>query len=520
MASYEQIKMTEVETISQLLNSSLNNDPDKPAIIFNDRPYSYKEIDRASDTLAARLHDSGLSGERVAFMLPNGFEILITYLACFKSGAVATPLNRRYAPPEFHRVLLNAQPKWLIMETDKLNLLDDLELDTTHIEKIFVVGKSDSEGYKDFSTLLGGSDSFSIPEQDSTQPAVIFHTSGSTGEPKGVVHTRSSVRGVLKSTSEALQGVTHRDIILVSEPQVHISGFIETFAVLAHGGTVVLHDGFEIDRYLASLEGAIPTLIATHIDILMKLLDSGRCTRDTFSSLRGVYTGGDELPSIVQKRFLELAGKPIQLGYGMTEAIWLTVCREAVLKRRGCIGKPVADVELRVVDQGGSDVPSGVIGVILVRGPMVFSHYWNYEKATLESFIDGWFRTGDCGMVDESGYYWYAGRIKNIIIRNTSNITPGEVEEALYKHPDVEEAGVIGLPDPHEGQVPIAFVVAKKGAKMTEQELKDFASRQIAPYKIPTRIFFIEGLPEITSGKIDHKKLYDFLPTDMKRQYD
>jgi long-chain acyl-CoA synthetase len=366
--------------------------------------------------------------------------------------------------------------------------------------------------------LLEGSGSFSTPEHDPSQPAVIFYTSGSTGEPKGVVHTRSSVSGVLESTSEALGGVTDSDIILVCEPQVHVSGFIETFTVLMHGGTVILHDGFEIERYLASLEQERPTLIVTHIDILMRLLDSGRCNTNSFSSLRGVYTGGDELPSTLQKRFLELTGIRIQLGYGMTEAIWLTVCREAVFERRGCIGKPLAGVELRIVDKDGGELPKGKSGEIWVRGSMVMSHYWNNEQATKESFVDVWFRTGDCAIKDEYGTYWYTGRIKNIIIRNTSNIYPGEVEQALYKHPDVEEAGVIGLPDPKEGQVPVAFVVRKRGAKLAEKELKDFASQQIAAYKIPTRIFFIESLPQTASGKIDNKRLYDFLPTDMKQQ--
>lgn len=509
--------MTESKTINRLLDFTLKRNPNKIAIIFINQSYSYRTIDTAADTLAAHFHDADLSGERVAFMLPNGFEILVTYLACFKSGATATPLNRRYAPPEFYRVIKNAQPKWLIIEADKLNLLGDIELDKTAIEKIIVAGKQTTTNYTDFNTLLVTTKTFTTAEHSPSEPAVIFYTSGSTGEPKGVVHTYSSVRAMLESTSDALQGVTGRDIILVCEPQVHVSGFIETFSVLKTGGTVILHDGFDINRYLTSLAQGRPNLIVTHIDILMKLLDSGRCNKDTFSSLRGVYTGGDELPSVLQKRFLDLTGIPIQLGYGMTEAIWLTVCREAVFERRGCIGKPVSGVELRIVDNDGRDVPTGEIGEIWVSGAMVMSHYWNYEKATRESFFDGWFKTGDCATVDETGTYWYAGRIKNIIIRNTSNITPGEVEEALYKHPAVEEAGVIGLPDPREGQVPVAFVVSKAGTKLMEKELKDFAAQQIAAYKIPTRIFFIESMPLTSSGKIDHKKLYDFIPSDMKQ---
>jgi len=434
MGKFKSGQMTYSEGISNLLNSALEHDQNKPAVILNDQSYSYGTLDNDAQALAANFQDSNLSGERVAFMLPNGVDIIITYLACFKSGAIAMPLNRRYAAPEFYRALLNAEPRWLIIEPDRLDLLSNTELAKTNIEKIFVVGNQSATNYMDFNTLLAGAKPFTPTQRSPSEPALIFFTSGSTGQPKGVVHTCKSVRAMLESTADALQSLKDDDVILVCDPQVHISGFIETFSVLMNGGSVVLHDGFEIDRYLVSLEQRRPTLIITHIDILMKLLDSGRCTKDTLSSVRGVYTGGDELPSTLQKRFLELTGKPIQLGYGMTEAIWLTICREAVFDRGKCIGKPVSGVELRIVDRDGKDLPPGESGEILVRGPMVMSHYWNNEQETEDSFIDGWFRTGDCAMRDDRGTYWYTGRIKNIIIRNTSNIYPGEVEEALYKH--------------------------------------------------------------------------------------
>ncbi len=504
--------MTHFPEISQLLESALKQDPSRVAIILGDKSYSYKDLDTAANIIASHFRRADLAGERVAFMLPNGFEILTSYLACFRSGAISMPLNRRYAQPELHRVLANALPKWLIIESDRLALLNNLDSKETGIEKIFVVGQQSSTNFTDFNTLLEGPEHFTPPDFAPQQPAVIFYTSGSTGEPKGVVHTHRSVKGILESTASALDGVTREDIILVCDPQCHISGFIETLTVLVNGGMAVLHDGFDLDAYLTSLEEKKPTLIVTHIDIFLKLLDSGRCTRNTFSSLRGLYTGGDDLPGSLQKRFFELTGKPIQLGYGMTEAIWLTVCRRAEWKRPGCIGKPVSGVELRIVDSTGSDLPAGEVGEIWVKGDMVMSHYWNNEQATKEAFVDGWFRTGDCASRDESGAYWFSGRIKNIIIRNTSNIMPGEVEEALYKHPDVAEAAVIGVPDPDEGHVPVAFVATKSGATLTEQELKDFALKQIAAYKTPARIYFIERMPLTPSGKIDHKKLYDYLP--------
>ena len=221
---------------------------------------------------------------------------------------------------------------------------------------------------------------------------------------------------------------------------VHISGFMETFTVLRRGGTLIIQDGIDLELYIETLKEHRSTLIITHIDIFMKLLDSGLTTRGDFSSLRGVYTGGDELPSALQKRFVEHTGLPIQLGYGMTEAIWLTICRQPAFDKNSCIGKPIDGVELRIVDKNGENLPDGEVGEIWVKGDMVMGCYWENAEATNEVLSDGWFKTGDCAFKDSSGDYYYAARIKDIIIRSTSNISPGEVEEALYKHPEVKKA--------------------------------------------------------------------------------
>ncbi len=504
--------MTEIRSNSWLLERTIGDSPDRSALIINHRIYSYQDIHSQAETLASTFAKEGLQGKPVAFMLPNGLEIVLIYLACFKSGAIAMPLNRRYAAPELKRTLGNSEAVWLIIEADRLNLLERFEISETSVDRVMVLGEQESTIYPAFETLLSEPRRYTAPHLSPTTPAVLFFTSGSTGEPKGVVHTHSSVIGILDSTLDALAGITPADTILVQEPQCHISGFMETFTMLKSGGTVIVENGFDIDSYLGNINQYKPSLIVTHIDILMHLLDSGKCTAETFSSLRGIYTGGDDLPSALQQRFLDLSGYPIQLGYGMTEAIWLTVAREAKFDRRGYIGKPVKGAELRIVDKKGHELPLGEMGEIWIRGPMVMSHYWNNEKATAEAFFDGWFKTGDCAIKDESGNYYFSGRIKNIIIRNTSNIDPGEVEDALYRHPGIKAAAVIGVPDEKEGHIPVAFVVPREGASLTEERLIEFTKGEIAAYKVPTRIHYIETMPLTTSGKIDHKKLYDLLP--------
>jgi long-chain acyl-CoA synthetase len=201
----------------------------------------------------------------------------------------------------------------------------------------------------------------------------------------------------------------------------------------------------------------------------------------------------------------------------MTEAIWLTLAREPELTRRGFMGRPLPQVELRLVSQHGRDVPDGESGELWARGPMVSPGYWNRPDADRAVFVDGWVRTGDMGQRDARGDYWFTGRLKQLIERNSENITPGEIEQALYRHPAVREAGAFGVPDPDEGQVPIAYVTLAAGARVTESELKAFLASQIAAFKIPARIFAIERLPLTHSGKIDHKALVEQYARDSRR---
>ncbi|KTC80247.1 class I adenylate-forming enzyme family protein [Legionella cherrii] len=495
-----------------LIYSTREDSVQKTALILANKSVSYEELENVANGFAHFLTEMGLKGERIAFMLPNCVEIISIYLGCFKAGCIAMPINRRYAPPELERVIQDAEPYFLIIEEEKLFLLDKIDLTQTSIKQVFVVSKKGkTNGYPLFDDVINTPTEFEVSALSYDSPAVIFYTSGSIGKPKGVVHTLRSIEAILDSTSDALDTITSQDKMIVCEPQCHISGFMETFSTLSRGGTVLVYDGFNLNEYLDGLMKHKPTLAVPHIDTLMKLLDSGRCTADTFASLRGVYTGGDVLPEAVQQRFIACSGMSIHVGYGMTEGIWMTVCREKN-PSSGCIGKPVKGVTLRLVDQSGKEVPPGEEGEILVKGNILMLNYWHNPDETQKTFIEGWFRTGDSGKQDIQGNYYFTGRIKDIIIRNTSNIMPGEVEAAIYQHPAIKAAAVIGIPDPHEGEVPIAFVVLKNGKRLTEPELSQFLTQYIAHYKIPVKVYFIDTIPLTHSGKINHKQLHDYLP--------
>jgi long-chain acyl-CoA synthetase len=496
--------------VACLIASSVARHPGKTAIIERDRPYSYGYLEQTVSKLAALFDSYGLAGERVALMLPNSLEILCCYLACFRMGAVATPVNYRYAPPELERAITHARPKWLIIHSSRLDVLAKVTPAVAATCRIFVVGSTDSldAGMTRFESLMAEaapSRSFNQPPADSA--AVMFFTSGSTGRPKGVLHSQSSVRAILDSTADAFGGIRSDDLIQVVEPEVHVSGFIDSLTILMGGGTAVLLDAFEEAHYIASMRRWRPTLICTHIDLVVKLMHWPGARREDFASLRGVFTGGERVAGAWQKQFRDLTGLPIQVGWGLTEAIWLTICREPGLDQDGCIGRPVANVELRVTDPSGQDLPPGEVGELRVRGPMVMQRYWEDPEETAKALEAGWLRTGDSGWRDAGGTWWFASRLKELIVRNTSKITPGEVEAALNGHEAVDESGVVGIPDPGEGEVPVAFVVLKPGKTVGEAELMTFLEGRIARYKIPVRIRFLDTLPLTRSGKLNHLAL-------------
>jgi long-chain acyl-CoA synthetase len=481
--------------LARLLAPHRDAGGDRTALLYGGRRWSYSDLAAAADALTATMGADRLAGERVALMLPNCPEAVLTYLACFASGAVAAPLNSRYAPPEIERALRRARPRWIVVHADRLDRLDRVAPEVLASARVLVVG--DAPGREPLAPLLIGP-AAPAPEVADDVAAVLFFTSGSTGTPKGVVHDHASALAMLTSTSEAMGDVGSDDVVQVFEPLVHVSGFIATLTTLLAGGTVSLHEGFAVDPYVAALTSDRPTLVCTHIDVLAQVVRAPGAERAWFSSLRGVYTGGDTVPAALQKEFLTVTGLPIAVGWGLTEAIWLTIVRKPHLERDGCIGRPVRGVQVRADEETGE---------LQVRGPMVMREYWEDEELTAATLADGWLRTGDLGRQDAAGLWWFTGRIKDIIVRRTSKITPGEVETAIDQHPDVALSAVIGVPDAEEGQVPVAFVVPRRGREVTAEELTAFLRERIAAYKLPARIHLQDALPLTASGKIAHHEL-------------
>jgi long-chain acyl-CoA synthetase len=490
--------LIEPATLPRLLEAGVRLRPKAPAIVFEGKAYSYEQLERRVNACARGLSKAGLVGERVGLMLPNSIELVCWYLACFCIGAVAAPISSSYAGPELARALDVARPKWLVADASHRGLLAELNPEAFGLRRILIAGERED--------WFGAPADAAASDPAAVQPpelaALLFFTSGSTGKPKGVQHSQRSAMAILTSTFEALDGVDANDIILVCEPQVHPSGFIATFSVLSRGGTVTLLAGFDEVHYLAALRARPPSLIVTHIDILTKLLRAPDIRPEDFAALRGVYTGGDVVPPARQRQFWEFTGLPIQVGWGMTEAIWVTVCRTPDLERQGCIGRPVGGAQIRVAGEDGKRLPDGETGEFWVKGPMVMREYWHDPDTTARAFADGWFRTGDSGWRDADGTYWFAARIKDIIVRNTAKLTPGEVEAALDQHPGVQSAAVIGAPDPDAGDVRVAFVVPEPGWSLMAAALTEFLETKIADIRSPSTIILSPRFPSQKAARL------------------
>jgi long-chain acyl-CoA synthetase len=483
------------------LRHSAGKTPQKPAVICGDQLISYEALDRSTDTLARWLLRLGLeSGDRVAIHWCNSLEVVNLYFACFKADLIAVPVNNRLKSSEIAYILEHSKAKLCFSQPELAPLCEAVRPDCPDLRHIY-------------STLppLATTESkdIALPEVSPERVAAILYTSGTTARPKGVMHTHVSLTGATELM--ILLGLDETHTVLAVTQLVHIAALAcGLLPGIACGGTVVLLPAFDAAQALDLME----RWRCTYFLILPAMLrfvveEQGRSPRDV-SSIRLCLAGGDTVPVTLQERFQALFGIPVREIFGMTETVPITCIREGA-PRVGSVGPALDLVDARVADPTGDVVPDGKIGELQVQSPANCVGYWADPQATASTFNDGWLRTGDLVKRDADGYFWFHGRVKQIIVRGGSNISPQEVEEALYHHPSVLEAGVIGMPDPVHGEKVIAFVALREGLTASEQELRDLVRSRIADYKTPERILFLPALPKGLSGKVQRRDLRDLV---------
>jgi fatty-acyl-CoA synthase len=492
--------------LSGLIERNAAFAPDKPALHFEGTTLSYAafaaRIEQAARALKSKL---GVGrGDRVAILSLNRPDYLVLLYACARLGAILVPLNWRLAVAEQLFILSDAGAKVLVLEQAFAAVLPALEkslLETTVVGFDFAPPSGTT-----FDALLAqGSGDGRNPHIDLTCPLLIVYTSGTTGRPKGAVLRQEALlwNGVM---SQHMHGLTSEDHVLTVLPFFHVGGLnIQTTPALQHGATVTIHARFTPDAALACFERERPTLTVLVPAIIQAVTDHPDWAKTDLSSLKAMTTGSTIVPPHLIERFVS-RGVPVLQVYGSTETCPIAVYTRlgGDLSREGSTGLPGLCCEAVIIDHAGNELPPEMAGEIAVRGPNVFYEYWGNEEATREALHNGWYRTGDIGRRDADGYFWVHDRKKNLIISGGENIYPAEVERVLLEHPEVIDCGVIGRADARWDEVPIAYVIRRKGGSVDAASLQAHIQSQLARFKVPREIVFVEDLPRTALGKVQH----------------
>ncbi len=484
-------------TFSEHLTHRAQLHPGRAAIIVPGRTHTYAELESDSTRTARWLVADGVQpGDRVAIHCHNSYEAIRLFHAVFKAGAVAVPVNTRMKAPEIAYVLDHSGATRYFCAPALAPLARDAAaLSALAPEVVDVVPASGVE--------------VALPDGSPETLVAILYTSGTTAKPKGVCFTLTTALAFCRWAETDMIGGENA-VGLCTTSLMHVAGMFITLACIYSGATAVILHAFDpavaldaLERYRCTFLFSLPVFLHVLVE------EQARQPRDA-SSLRSSLAGGDSIPLALQAAFQQHFGLPLQEGYGMTEAGILAI--NPLDGRHGSMGLPTTGTELRIADADGRELPSGETGEIVVRTPVCTPGYWNDPDATHALYNpDGWLRTGDLGCLDADGYLWFRGRVKQIIVKGGSNISPQEVESALTSHPAVRQAGVVGSPDPVYGEKIVAFVSLRTGVATAEAELREFARKQIADYKTPDRIVFLDELPMGLTGKIDRRALKERL---------
>lgn len=491
--------------VGEMLARQAGKNPNKTALVENGRRLSYDGLNRRVNRLASAL--AGLSvgrGDRVAMMLFNCTEMVEGYFALAKLGAVAVPVNFRFVAREAAYVLNHSESKVFIYDRVFHEMVDGIHESIPCVRHFIAVGGGDEEQYGDYEKLLAsGNEDEPVVPVDEDDPAYIMYTSGTTGYPKGAVLTHKNK--FMNSVNCIIEiGLDTSDVYLCVPPLFHTAAMAVMLMMVFLGGTTVLVRQFEPAAVVEAAvreKATITFLVPAMWNALLRVPGVG----EKMKTLRKAITGAAIMPFSLKEAVLEaLPNVGLFDAFGQTEMSPVTTLLKPAdaLRKGGSVGKPVVNVEVRVVDDGGRGVPAGEVGEIVYRGPTMMKEYYRDPQATAAAVRDGWFHSGDMVRMDDEGFVYVVDRKKDMVISGGENVYPAEVEEVLYRHEKVLEAAVIGVPDERWGERVHAVVVPKPGAVLTAQEIMEWCTAQLAGYKKPRSVDFMEALPRNASGKV------------------
>jgi long-chain acyl-CoA synthetase len=502
-----------VETTSDLVRRNASQYPDTPFLDFYDEIITYGELDQRTNAFANHLLELGVGpGDVVSYMLGNSPAVFDVLLGAQKTGAIAGPISCWWQANEVAYLVNDSRSKVLVVDPEYVPIATEIADSTPSVQQILINSRSPVELDRPHAYLPAVIEAQSAdrPGVEPPRPAdtaSLMYTSGTTGEPKGVMLSHRGVLAGARAKTERVP-ISAGDRGLCVLPLFHSGGLNDlAFPTMYRAATIVLRRNFSasefwdcVERYRINAFYIVPTMW----NILLRATESSSV--DT-SSLRFGVSGAAPIPPEQLEECRQRFGIPILEAYGLTETSGGVAANTLERSKTGSVGLPFEGLDVRVFDDDAKPLPSGQIGEIVVRGDVVMQGYLNRPEATAETITDGWLRTGDLGYYDEDGFLFIADRKKEMIIRGGVNVYPKEIENAIAEHPAVAAVAVIAEPHDKYGQVAKACAVRVRGAALDEDELRDFCAERLAAYKVPEAFVLRASLPRNAIGKVVKKQL-------------
>jgi long-chain acyl-CoA synthetase len=480
------------------------------SLIFGDRQYTNVQMHTDTLRLANALKSLGIrKGDRVIIQMPNCPEVFQSFLAVYTLGAVIVPINFMVGDAETAFIYQNSGAKAIISSKLFLPKIETCRKAAPNVEHIILIDADVPAHTHAYHQLLARhSDQCPIEPVADDDLAALIYTAGTTGTPKGVMHTHKSLltnAQMQVDTVDLPSGLT----AVVVLPLCHSYGIASmNFGMIKGGGKAVVLDSFDIDKLFAAIEKHKANSLAAVPTMYVFMLLHPDPKKYDLSSMKYWICGSAPLTQETWNRFKQVFGGEIAEGWGLTEAGANNSANPIQgAKKVGSIGRPMNGTQMKVVDDLGNELPPGQQGEILIGGPMLMKGYWQNPDETAKVLCDGWLYTGDVGYRDAEGYFFITERKKDLIIKGGENIAPREVEEVLFKHPKVAEAAVVGIKDEVYGENIKAWVVLKPGQTATAEEIVEFCQTHLKRFKSPKEVAFLPALPKNLVGKILRKEL-------------
>jgi long-chain acyl-CoA synthetase len=491
-------------TLPELIKNQAERFGGKTLLKFKDKAVSYREFDIHTGRLAKAFENLGVKkGDRIAIMFQNCLEILESYFAIWKTGAWAVPVSPVYTPREVEYVLSDAGAKMIIAGEDQYSRIEPIRAKVPSLETVVLKGTKPIPKTISYDTLSKESqvlESVAITPEDVCQ---IMYTSGTEGTPKGVMtpHGAYTDNALIRSSTLELN---EKDTTVIPLPMFHMFAISTLLNFITVGGTVIITERFQAEEVLELIHRNKITFFTGVPTMYSYLLSHPKIDEYDLSSLRLCIIAGGNVNYKVVEDFENKFGSLFIESMGQTELSPTVMMNPPHRDKRrlGSCGLTLFNMETRLVDEDGNDVPLGETGELVVKCPCVMKGYYNLPEENKKVFRDGWLHTGDLLKQDKEGYYFFVDRKKDMIVTAGYNIYAKEIENILLKHPDVLEAAVIAIPDEVKGQLAKAVIVRREGGSLTEENIDKFAREYLAPYKVPRIIKFVESLPHTPQGKI------------------